>query len=79
MICNTNTAFKYMYTVNPETTLKEEQKLFLRPTIAHCRSKVLHSAILLTSIKVLFVIKTFVLSILSGRLRQGLLYMYTGK
>ena len=33
-----------------------------------------HSAILLTFIKVPFSIKTFVLSILSGRLRQVLLY-----
>ena len=34
-----------------------------------------HSAILLTSIKLPFVIKICVLSLLSGRLRQVLLYM----
>ena len=39
-----------------------------------------HSAILLTFIKLPFVIKIFVLSILSGQLRQVLLYrVHTGK
>ena len=36
-----------------------------------------HSAILSTCIKLTSIFKTFVLSILSGRLRQVLLYMYT--
>ena len=35
----------------------------------------MHSAILLTFIKLPFVIKIFVLSILSGRFTQGLLYL----
>ena len=44
-------------------------------SIAEC-SNGEHFAILSTFIKVLFVIKTFVLSNLSGRLRQVLLYWY---
>ena len=43
--------------------------------IAEC-SKGEHSAILLTLIKLPFVIKIFVLSILSGHLRQVLLYTH---
>ena len=48
--------------------------------IAECRSKVLqdapreHFAIILTGIKLPFVIQIFVLSIFIGRLRQVLLY-----
>ena len=36
-----------------------------------------HSAILTTFIKLLFVVKTYVVSILSGRFRQVLLYITT--
>ena len=49
--------------------------------MALCRSKVLqnapreHSAILSTFIKLSFVVKTFVLSISSGRLRKVLLFI----
>ena len=59
---------------------KRRPKMVSRLIIAECRSKVLqnapreHSAILLTFIKLSFVFKTFVLSNLSGRLRQVLLY-----
>ena len=54
------------------------------PISAKCRSKVLqnapreHSAILSTFIKLPFVVKTFVLSILSDHLRQVLLYTLYG-
>ena len=50
-------------------TIKKTENWFLRPIIAKCRSKYCrmlqgeHSAILLTCIKLPFVIKTFVLSI----------------
>ena len=60
--------------VNPK-----RKKWFSTPIIALCRSKVLqnalreHSAILSTFIKLPFVMKAFVLSILSGRLTQVLL------
>ena len=53
-----------------------------RQIIAECRSKVLqnalseHSAILSTFIKLPFVLKIFVLSILSGRFTQVLLYHF---
>ena len=59
--------------------------LVLRQIIAECRSKVLqnaqweHSAILSIFIKLPFVIKIFVLSILSGFLRQVLLYLQIKK
>ena len=42
--------------------------------IAVCSKR--HSTILLTYIKLLFVIKIFVLSILSGRFKQVLLYIF---
>ena len=45
--------------------------------IAEC-SNGEHSAILLTFIKLAFVIKIFVLSFLSGRFTQVLLYSFTG-
>ena len=53
------------------------KNLFSKPVIAQCRSKVLqnalreHSAILLTFIKVPFVFKTFVLSIIEWLLKTG--------
>ena len=54
--------------------LKKKTKYwFSRPTIAKCRLKSIeeeHSAILLTFIKLPFAIKTFVMSILSGRLKK---------
>ena len=61
--------------------LKMETKTwFSRQILAKCRSKVLqnapreHSAILSNFIKLQFVFKTFILSFLSDRLRQVLLY-----
>ena len=59
---------------------KTDYRLMQVKSIADCWSKVLqnalleHSAILSTCIKVPSVFKTFVLSVLSGRLRQVLLY-----
>ena len=46
-------------------------------SVAECSEK--HSAILLTFTKLPFVIKIFVLSFLSGRLQQVLLYMHKAK
>ena len=60
------------YTVKP---LKNEDKLSLNLGQKYCRMlQREHSAILLTFIKLQFVIKIFVLSFLSGCLRQVLLY-----
>ena len=61
---------------------KRRQKVFKADFCLISRSKVLqnapreHSAILSTFIKLPFVFKFFVLSILSGRFRQVLLYVY---
>ena len=66
-------------------TQKEDQKLVFKPdfclmqvkSVAECSKE--HSAILSTFIKLPFVFKTFVLSILSGRFRQVLLYIGVDK
>ena len=52
---------------------RQDQNWFSAPIIAQREQ----SAIRLTFIKLPFVIKSFVLSILSGRLRQILLYIYS--
>ena len=68
--------FTAKYEINSDTCLKQSlkrrPKLLSRQIIAKCRSTVLQNAprILSTFIKLPFVIMTFVLSILSGRLRQ---------
>ena len=66
------------YTVNPVLSgnSKKEDKLSLNAGPKYCRMlQWEHSAILSTIIKLLFVIKIFVLSFLSGCLRQVLLYL----
>ena len=57
-----------------KTKIDFQDRLSLNAGQKYCRMLPLeHSAILLTFIKLPFAIKTFVLSILSGRLRQVLL------
>ena len=51
-----------------------QDRLSLNAGQKYCRMLQEHSAIILTFIKLPFVFKTFVLSFLSGHLRQVLLY-----
>ena len=67
----------YSKTCLKQPLKKNTKYWFSRPIIAKCSSKVLqnapreHSAILLTFFKLLFVLKTFVLSIFEGPLKTG--------
>ena len=51
--------------------LKKSKNWFSRPTIDLCRAKVLQNAILLTFIKLPFIVKIFVLSIFEWLLKTG--------
>ena len=63
-----------------KTKIGFQDRLSLNAGQRYCRMlQGEHSAILSTSIKLPFVIKIFVLSILSGHLRQVLLYMVQKK
>ena len=68
---------RYSKTCLKRPLKKEHQKLSSILTIPYCRSKVLQNAILLTSIKLPFSIKTLVLSIFKWSLKTGFtLYIY---
>ena len=68
------TCLKRPFSKRPNMVFKTNFRLMLVKSVAEC-SKGEHSAILSTFIKLPFVIKIFVLYILSGRLRQVLLYI----
>ena len=71
------TCVKRPLSKRPKIDTTFQDQLSLDAGQKYCRMlKGEHSAILLTFIKLPFVIKIFVLSILSGSLRQVLLYSY---
>ena len=85
MVCDCDIT-GHIHLLYSKTCLKQQLKMktkhwFSIPLIAQSWAKVLqnapreHSAIISTCIKLSFVFKTFVLSILSGRLRQVSLYI----